>query len=271
MRLFRSIAGPRARLGIYSGNQFRLRRKYLPHRLCTTSISSAPPAKTTAPCGVSGGYISITSPSGLDSISGCTTIASDLIITPARGQLNAIELPSGLHRISGSPISDGQDAASTVSIVAPSLSSVGSTQSTGAQGLTDLVATSGLVIGNFPSLANISFPILEMIESNFVIENNLQLSNVDTPMVSSVGGNLDLTGNFNSVRLPDLMTINGGTNIQSMAADFHCPSNIHGFTKGSAFNCIGNVTHPVPGQGLQYATTSSHKSSAAKKESSKVH
>jgi hypothetical protein len=234
-----------------------------------STTAAAPSAVPTGNCGHTGGYVSIANPSDLDSISKCTTIAGDLIITPASGELSSIDLPSGLQGISGSLIFDGQSTASTVSITASGLSSVGSTQSTGAQGLSDIVTNSGLIIGNFPSLTNFSFPNLANIQSNFLVENNPQVSGINMPGLSNVGGNLDLTGNFNSLQLPDLAAVNGGVNVETTSTNFQCPSNIHGSTKGSAFNCEGNVTHPVPGQGLQYSA-SLHKSSSMKKASSKI-
>lgn len=228
------------------------------------------PTTTATPsgnCGHSGGYVSIASSSDLDSISECTTIAGDLIITP--GSLSSINLPSGLQTISGSLVLDGQNTASTESISAPGLSSVGASQSTGAQGFSGLVSTSGLVIGNFPSLTNFSFPSLATIQSNFLVENIPQVNSISMPELSNVNGNLDLTGNFNSVQLPALTAVSGGVNVETTSPGFQCPNNIHGSTKGSSFICEGNVTNPDPGQGLQYAAAS-HKSSAVKKDSSKI-
>ena len=234
-----------------------------------STTAAAPSVAPTGNCGHSGSYVSIANPSDLNSISQCTTIAGDLIIAPTGSGLSSIDLPSGLQTISGSLIFDGQSTASTASISAPGLSSVGSTQSTGAQGLSDLVTNSGLVIGNFPSLTSFSFPNLATIQSNFVVENNPLVSAINMPDLSTVGGNLDLTGNFNSVQLPALTGVDGGVNVETTSANFQCPNNIRGSTKGSTFSCEGNVTHPVPGQGLQYST-SSHKSSAMKKDSSKI-
>jgi len=89
------------------------------------------------------------------------------------------------------------------------------------------------------------------------------------PQLSNVAGNIDLTGNFEKVELPVLSTIGGGVNIESSSSSFQCPSNIRGATKGSIFNCKGDVQHPAAGQGLQYSNR--QLSSAIKKELKRNH
>jgi hypothetical protein len=220
-------------------------------------------------CGQTGGYLTISSSSDLDGISQCTEIKGDLIVTPGTSGLGSIDFPPGLQSVTGTLVFDGQNLASTTSISAPGLSSVGAAQSTGTKGLSDLVNTSGLIIGNFPSLGNFSFPSLATIQSNFVVENNPQVGDIDMPELSNVDGNVDLTGNFNSVELPALKQVEGGVNVQTTSPSFQCPSDIRTATKQSAFTCDGNVTHVNPGQDLQYATTPT-KSSAIKANSSKI-
>jgi hypothetical protein len=167
-------------------------------------------ATATGSCGVSGGYISITNPGDLASINECTALEGDVIITPGAG-MTSVNLPSALKSVGGSLVFDGQNTATISSISAPGLTSIGSTQSNGAQGLTDLVTTNGLAIGNFKSLTSMLFPNLVSIQANFMVENNPQLLGIiDMPELSNVGGNIDLTGTFNSVDLPALTKINIG-------------------------------------------------------------
>jgi len=226
--------------------------------LCS-GVYAAPTVTATAPsatpsCGTAGRYITITSDADLMSISNCITITGDLIITTGSA-LTSIDLPTGLQSVTGSLVFDGQSQSSATSISAAGLSSVGSSQSNGAQSLSDLINTSGLVIGNFPALGQFAFPNLATISSNLVVEQNPQLNTVTLPVLSTVGDNIDLTGDFNSIQLPDLQSVGGGVNVQSQSPSFQCPANLHTATKGSAFTCQGNISQPVPGHDLSYNST----------------
>lgn len=234
-----------------------------PATAAVTTPAEATQSSSTGGCGASGGYVLVKSADDLNAISDCTTIAGDLIITPDNS-LSSISLPSGLQAITGSFILDGRNSASTTSISAPGLNSVGSTKSNAAQQISGFYTTNGLIIGYFPSLSGLSFPNLAGIQGNLLVQNDPGLTTINFPELSTIGGNLDLTGNFNSVSLPALASV-GGVNVETTSSSFQCPGNIHASSSGKPFTCDGNVKNPVPGEGLSStpAPTSPLKSGAA--------
>jgi hypothetical protein len=175
------------------------------------------------------GSTSISTPGDPDSISNCYGVAGDLAVTPGSGP-TSIELPSGIQYISGSLIFDGENNAPTTSISGDSLFAVGEAvalgqvQSSNAQQISDLVNSSGLTIGNFPSLTHFSFASFQATYANLLVENNPALSSIDMSQFKTVYRNLNLTGDFSTLSLPVLAFVGGGINVQSLSPSFQCPA-----------------------------------------------
>lgn len=206
-------------------------------------------------------------PADLEAIADCTTIFGDLIIfifTPTSDALTSITLPSGLHTItgnmiaSGAAISDPQET-NFKGIEAPGLTSVGEADSTAFDSILSQIDnpdnvqfnfTPGFSLQTFPSLNQMGFPSLSSVGGNFLVAQNPDLGDINLPLLSTIGGNLDVTGDFNSLELPDLNYVGGGVNVQSSSPTFKCPIpklRTNGDVHGDGFVCLGNVHNPVSG------------------------
>jgi hypothetical protein len=73
--------------------------------------------------------------------------------------------------------------------------------------------------GNFAFLGSLE----SFITGEFLFAETPAVPNFNGfPVLSQIGGSLDLTGNFNSVELPNLNSIGGGVNVQSSSPSFQC-------------------------------------------------
>jgi hypothetical protein len=108
-----------------------------------------------------------------------------------------------------------------------------------------------LSILNNEQASDVAFPALTAIAGNLQIANNPDLTAINGfGQLANVGGNVDLTGDFQSVSLPDLNSVGGGVNIQSSNPNFQCPigsDRTNGVIKGKGFVCVGNIKNPAEG------------------------
>ena len=102
------------------------------------------------------------------------------------------------------------------------------------------------------------------VQANLLMQNNPAVNIIDYPQLFEIGGNLDLTGNFQSVELPDLSTVSGGINVETTSSTFQCPQTVQDLSHANGFVCAGNINNPVPG--IHGGTTSGHKSGAIKRD-----
>lgn len=153
-----------------------------------------------------------------------------------------IVLPSQLESITGALTADGVGA---TSIQAPGLRTIGTISQSGGP------FPDSLAIINSPFLTAASFPQLDSIGKDLLFANNSDLKNINGfPRLQQVGGNVDLTGDFNQVSLPALISVGGGVNIQTTSGSFTCPipdDRNNGVIQGQGFVCAGNIAHPSPG------------------------
>lgn len=227
---------------------------------------------TSTICGSPGATTSIFNMDDLNSLNNCTEIQGNLYVQ-APGKIPTLMLPPSLVTITGGLVCNGT-ASKYTTIQAPSLTTINS-----AKNNTSNNTNSGLVITNYPSLTNLSFPTLTSIGSQFVLGDNdllLEISGFD--LLAQVGGNLEITGNFYSLNLPSLVSVGGDVDIETSANNFTCPipqlqSSVS--AAGGSFVCSGNikqanVTQPASSTNSVASSssspTSSSSSSSAKSE-----
>ena len=173
-------------------------------------------------------------------IEGCTTITGSVYIH-ATSDIDDIVLPPTLQHLTGSCVCTGGEGTYPVdAISAQGLISVATDQA-------DQAAKQvGLVVAYYDTLKSLSFPNLTTVGSHLVLAGNPQVANVSGfDSLNAVSGNVDITGNFASLSLPSLASVNGSFNVQSTSPNFTCPDFSHVAIKGS-FVCTGNVSNPQP-------------------------
>ncbi|KAM5469686.1 cell wall protein Ecm33 [Microsporum audouinii] len=80
----------------------------------------------------------------------------------------------------------------------------------------NLTKTGDLVLADNSALSNFSFPVLKTVKGAFQVANNTNLKAIDgTPKLETISGALDLSGKFDTVKLPALKEVRGDTNVQS--------------------------------------------------------
>ena len=192
-------------------------------------------------CGTSGTTLAIANANDLVSISNCSTIFGSLYIN-AQGDIDTLTLPPSLHTVTGGLFCSGASLTYlTDTIVAISLSRIGSDQSDNS------INGVGLVISDYSHLTTLNFPNLTFIGSDFVLARNPVLQNIDGfGAVKTVNGNLDMTGDFDTLSLPNLTFVEGNFNVESSSKTFQCPAIDRTVVHGANFVCVGNVANPQP-------------------------
>jgi len=108
----------------------------------------------------------------------------------------------------------------------PSLSTVGGSmgfysdtfQTFSAPNLTTTGGTLAFV--DSPSLTSFAFPSLQTIGGGFLVANNTNLKAINgLPKLATIVGALDFAGTFNSVAMPKLTDVRGGSNVQTTSTN----------------------------------------------------
>ncbi|KIW18370.1 hypothetical protein PV08_02658 [Exophiala spinifera] len=114
----------------------------------------------------------------------------------------------------------------------------------------NLTQTGGtLAFVDSPELSNLSFPSLTVIGGGFLIANNTALKAISGfPKLKTIVGALDFAGAFNSVSMPSLTDVRGGSNVQTTSTntticDLFNQAHSAGVIKG-VNTCITNKAHP---------------------------
>lgn len=141
--------------------------------------------------------------------------------------------------------SDG-GGSSVTGIGASNLISVGTSNSS-----QDLPQESvGLSITGFPSLNNLTFPVLRSIQGGLNISSNPDLGVINMTSLETIGGDLDLTGNLTSILLPSLKNVVGSILVESTYASINCGRKVGGILRGVnygyVFVCEAGVESPRP-------------------------
>ncbi|KTB03387.1 Sporulation-specific protein 22 [Nakaseomyces glabratus] len=101
------------------------------------------------------------------------------------------------------------------------------------------------IIGN-PSLQNVSYQNLRVIQGGLMIANNSELTNLDFfPNLKQIGGAIHFDGNFITANMPKLKLVKGSAFIRSTADYFDCkrwftPVNGRAIVRGGKLKCIAN-------------------------------
>jgi hypothetical protein len=178
------------------------------------------------------------SQSDLDGLEGCNTFQG--ICQLGAGYQGGATIPNSMQ-IMGGFIANGTGV---TDISAPGVQSLGMGSSPGAN---------SLQVANNANVGNVAFPLLTNTVGTVQFAANPNISAINgLGQLASVGGNVDLTGDFQSVSLPDLTHVGGGINIQSSNAAFQCPANLvadrtNGVISGNGFVCAGNIKSPTSG------------------------
>lgn len=85
----------------------------------------------------------------------------------------------------------------------------------------NLTSTGGtLAFVDSPSLTSFAFPSLETIGGGFLVANNTNLKAINgLPKLATIVGALDFAGTFNSVTMPKLSDVRGGSNVQTTSTN----------------------------------------------------
>jgi hypothetical protein len=138
----------------------------------------------------------------------------------------------------------------------------------------NLTQTGGtLAIVDSPELSNLSFPSLTQIGGGFLIANNTNLKAINGfPKLKTIVGALDFAGTFDSVKLPSLTDVRGGSNVQTKSTntticDLFDQAHDKGVIKG-VNTCITGKANPetnpsATGGGSSAATSTSKSDNAA--------
>ena len=201
-----------------------------------------------SPCGNNTVFL-IQKQADLNTLGSCTTYNGTLYINSTASsdlgiQNSSIVIP--IQTITGALYITSTDNNSPITeIIANSLISVGSSNSTSFP-QTDI----GLSIIGFPSLQNLSFPLLQTISGSLNISLNPDLPLVSLSALQSVGGDLDLTGNFTKILWPNLVLVNGTALVESTYASINCGRKLgqlfRDVTVEGAMTCFAGVEYPSP-------------------------
>ncbi|KIX05090.1 uncharacterized protein Z518_05962 [Rhinocladiella mackenziei CBS 650.93] len=139
----------------------------------------------------------------------------------------------------------------------------------------NLTQTGGtLAFVDSPDLSNLSFPSLTQIGGGFLIANNTDLKTISGfPKLETIVGALDFAGTFNSVTMPSLTDVRGGSNVQTTSTneticDVFDTAHERGVIKG-VNTCITNKANPetnpsaTSGGSSSTSTSSSDNTNAA--------
>jgi len=138
----------------------------------------------------------------------------------------------------------------------------------------NLTQTGGtLAFVDSPDLSNLSFPSLTQIGGGFLIANNTDLKAISGfPKLKTIVGALDFAGTFDSVAMPSLTDVRGGSNVQTKSTntticDLFDTAHDKGVIKG-VNTCITGKANPetnptATGGGSTASATSTPKKSVA--------
>jgi len=161
----------------------------------------------------------------------------------------------------------------------PSLANVGGSMGFYSDSFTtfsapNLTQTGGtLAFVDSPDLATLSFPSLTEIGGGFLIANNTALKKIaGFPKLKTIVGALDFAGVFNSVAMPSLTDVRGGSNVQTTSTntticDLFNEAHSAGVIKG-VNTCVTNKAKPdtnpsATGGGSTSTSTSTSTSSSS--------
>jgi hypothetical protein len=211
--------------------------------ISSSTVETAPVPSAASTCGNGDNQILVANSQGdLNGLAGCTTFQGTLQL--GSGFSGSAAIPDSIQALTGGFTASGVNGLTSVSASGiQSMGSIGSSSST----------ANSLQIQNNADLSSVQFPSLTSLGGSLQFAANPDLNAINGfNQLTNVGGNVDLTGNFQSVSLPDLDSVGGGINIQSTNPAFQCPSNIgedrtNGVVKGKGFVCAGNIKNPTPG------------------------
>jgi hypothetical protein len=204
-----------------------------------TTGTAAPPSATPSMCGTGNNIVVLAySQSDLDTLEGCNTFQG--ICQLDVDYQGHATLPNSMQTMGGF-VANGTGV---TNISAPGLQSLG----TGSSPM-----GSSLQVVNNANVGNVAFPLLTNLIGTLQFAANPNISVIDgLGQLALVGGNVDLTGDFQSVSLPNLTHVGGGINIQSSNPAFQCPADLaadrtNGVISGKGFVCAGNIKNPTLG------------------------
>lgn len=133
----------------------------------------------------------------------------------------------------------------------------------------NLTQTGGtLAFVDSPDLTSISFPSLTQIGGGFLIANNTDLKAINgLPKLKTIVGALDFAGAFNSVSMPSLTDVRGGSNVQTTSTntticDIFNQAHSAGVIKG-VNTCLTNKANPDTNPSATSGGTSSTSTSGS--------
>lgn len=204
--------------------------------------------------------------SELESIDNCTVLEGSLYLQ-AQWDTNALALPPSLHTITGGLICNGSGSnPSANTITAIGLTVIASNDSSA-------ISKLGFLVTDYTNITGLSFPNLNTVSSSFLVAGNPRLADIDGfQSLGQVGGNLTIKGDFYTVDLPSLTSVNGNVDVETSADNFTCPISPQVQSSVAAhsgsFVCAGNMKQANPTLSLGTSSISASGNSPSSTSSS---